>query len=205
MLFSRSIATTAALLAALGAAPVTAGAADAGPFVISLDPESTEIRFTLDAVAHTVRGTGRLERGELRFDPSRAQASGEIVVDARSLTTGRNRRDRHMHEKVLESATYPQIVLRPDRVDGSLDPSVRSGLIVHGAMDIHGSSHEVSIPLAITVGDERFEATGTLEVPYVEWGMKDPSFFVFRVAKSVAIEIRAAGVLRAAPPESSPE
>jgi polyisoprenoid-binding protein YceI len=169
------------------------------PLLISLDPESTSISFTLDAVAHTVHGTARLKGGAMRYEPSSGEISGEVVVDARSLVTGRKGRDEDMHEKVLESSLYPDIIFRPERADGSFDPSDRSGLVVSGTIEIHGEGHEISLPLTVSLSGQRFEATGSLQVPYVEWGMNDPSFFVFRVAKVVHVQIEASGTVSEVP------
>ena len=35
----------------------------------------------------------------------------------------------------------------------------------------------------------------TLSIPYVEWGFDDPSFFVLRVDKIVAVNIKVSGTL----------
>lgn len=187
------------LLSAVVLAGVVLPARASRPMLISLDPESTSISFTLDAVAHTVNGTARLKGGAMRYEPSSGKISGEVVVDARSLETGRKGRDEDMHEKVLESGRYPDIIFRPGRVDGSFDPTDRSGLVVSGTIEIHGDGHEISLPLTVSLSGPRFEATGSLEVPYVEWGMHDPSFFIFRVAKVVHVEIEASGTVSEVP------
>ena len=38
-----------------------------------------------------------------------------------------------------------------------------------------------------------FTAKGKFVVPYVDWGMKDPSNFLFKVNKSVEIDVEASG------------
>ncbi|MFQ5349388.1 MAG: hypothetical protein ACE5EG_02970, partial [Thermoanaerobaculia bacterium] len=57
-------------------------------------------------------------------------------------------------------------------------------------------------------GDE-VTATASLEVPYVAWGMKNPSKRLLRVSKEVAVEIAAVGriarVDETAPAPAPPE
>jgi hypothetical protein len=63
-------------------------------------------------------------------------------------------------------------------------------------MEILGQAHEITIPLKIQIVDDRFTATGDFEVPYVTWGLTDPSTFVLRVAKVVTVSTSAEGTIR---------
>ena len=60
-------------------------------WALTLDPGTTEIRFTVGSTLHLVEGTARLVRGEIRFDPATGDADGEVVVDASSLESGNGR------------------------------------------------------------------------------------------------------------------
>ena len=75
--------------------------------------------FTLGDVLHTVRGSFKLKRGSVRFDPDTGQAGGEIVVDVTSGNTNGDARDRRMDKAILESARYPMPsssrTISPDR------------------------------------------------------------------------------------------
>ncbi|MDH3285704.1 MAG: YceI family protein [Acidobacteriota bacterium] len=189
------IRTSAALFIAL---VTLASLASAEELLVTLDPQRTEIRFTLDATAHKVRGTAALLRGEIRLETDAGEINGEIVADARSAETGRKGRDEDMHEKVLESEIFPRIVLRPERLDGALARHGTSEATVTGRMEIHGDTHALDLPLTITIDGSHVTVTGSFVVPYVAWGMKDPSFFVFRVGKTVDVSVRAEGTIRTA-------
>src|SRR5215472_9883492 len=90
---------------------------------VQADPAQTKVEFTLPSLMHTVHGAFQLKRGDLRFDPAGGKASGELVVDATSGESGSEARDKRMHKSILESARYPEIVFRPDRVNGKVAPA----------------------------------------------------------------------------------
>ena len=163
---------------------------------IELDPQSTSITFVLKATLHSVHGTADATSGSLTLDTESGAMSGEVVVDAVSANTGNNKRDKKMHAKVLRSAQHSRIVLRPHRLDGDLPTAGASDVTLHGDMVVLGQPHEVQIPLHIEIVDGRFTAAADFEVPYVEWGLEDPSTFVLRVAKLVEVKVAAKGSIR---------
>jgi polyisoprenoid-binding protein YceI len=167
--------------------------AAAADFHVELAPESTRINWTLGDVLHTVHGTFQLKCGDIRFDTDNGKASGAVVVDAASAESGNASRDSRMHKNVLESAKYSEITFAPDRLEGSLSPSGKSSIKLHGTMKIHGAAHEITAPAEVTIQDGQLTADIKFDVPYVAWGMKDPSNFLLKVNKSVSIEIHAAG------------
>jgi polyisoprenoid-binding protein YceI len=188
------VSTAALVLAALLlAAPLRAAS-----YTWTLDPASTKVTFLLDAFMHKVHGAASLVRGEVRFDDA-GSASGEIVVDATSAETGNKGRDEDMHTKVLESAKFKEIVLAIDGYEGKFDPAAASELKVKGRFRIHGADHPVTLDMKLKpeASASRLEAAGTFSVPYVEWGMKNPSKPFLRVGKAVDVSIDAHGTLLA--------
>lgn len=179
-----------ALIAFLAVGGLPAASQDAK---FQLDAQDTTISFTLGDVLHTVRGSFQLQRGSLRLDPSSNKLSGELVVNAASGQSGNGMRDRKMHREVLESDRYPEIVFRPDRLEGSLAPQGKSSLQVHGTLSIHGSDHEVVVPAEVDISSDHWSATLHFAVPYAKWGMKNPSTLFLRVSDSVEIAITATG------------
>jgi polyisoprenoid-binding protein YceI len=179
-------AARAALVALL--ALVIAGAASAQETVLQIDAAHTKVEFTLGDVLHTVHGTFALKRADLRFDSS-GKAAGELVVDAASGQSGSEARDRRMHANVLESGRYPEIVFRPDRVEGKVASQGPSQVRLRGMFEIHGQAHEVALPFEVDAAGGEFAVTGTFPVPYVKWGMKNPSTLFLRVNDTVQITI----------------
>ena len=98
---------------------------------------------------------------------------------------GNKGRDRKKHKDVLESAQYPEIGFRPDRVEGKVAASGTSSVQVHGMFRIHGAEHEITAPTDVTQADH-WNVASHFSVPYAKWGMKNPSLFL-RVGNSVDI------------------
>lgn len=155
------------------------------------DPSKTRIDFTLHDPLHTVHGTFTLKRGNMQLDPATGKASGEIVIDVPSGISGSSPRDKRMHKEILESQKYPEAVFTPDHVRGQIAPEGTSEIDVHGSFRIHGADHEVMIHFQVQANGSQFIATGSFTIPYVKWGMKNPSSFLLRVDDKVEIDVRA--------------
>jgi len=181
------LAMAAALAAAFHVPPVLAESA-----ALQFDPAQTKVEFTLADVLHTVHGTFALKRGDISLDWATGKATGEWVVDACSGASGSGARDRRMHENILESERYPDIVFRPEHVEGKVAPQGVSQVQLHGTFSIHGVEHEISVPVAVDARDGMYTVTASFSVPYVKWGMKNPSTLFLRVSDHVDITVHAA-------------
>ena len=150
-------------------------AAHAQVIALQCDPEQTTANFTLGDVLHTVHGSFKVKRCDLRFDPTSSKVDGEIVFDATSGNSGNASRDRKMEKNVLEANRYPEIAFRPDKVDGNVAPTGASLLEVSGLFGIHGGEHEITVPVQLKLEPDHWTATTHFPVPYVKWGMRNPS------------------------------
>jgi polyisoprenoid-binding protein YceI len=172
-------------------------AAAAGPAAaqtsLQLDPAKTFVLFTLDTALHNVHGTFHAKTSALQFDPASGQVSGAIFVDARSGQTGNSLRDRKMHREVLESATYPDISFRPDRIQGTVALPGKSSVMVHGMFRIHGADREINVPAQVEMSEDRWSAVVHFSLTYEKWGVKNPSLWFLRVSDSVEIDVTVAG------------
>ena len=168
---------------------------------LQIDPTQTYVSFTLPDVLHTVHGKFQLKRGTIRFDPATGKASGELVVDAASGNSGSAARDHRMHQNILESVKFPEIVFRPDRVQGKVEAQGTSQVELHGVFVIHGAPHEIVMPVQVESSGDHYTATAHFAVPYVQWGMKNPSTLFLRVSDKVDIDIKTV----ARPPQNTAE
>ena len=163
---------------------------------LDLDLPACKIDFTLGAVLHTVQGTFEIKEGMLRLDVASGKIHGRIVVDVKSGGTGDGERDRGVHQDVLESARFPEAVFSPNRLTGQLALAGQSEVGVRGVLRIYGQDHDVTLPAKVFVENSRFTATSHLSIPYVNWGMKDPSTFLLHVNETVEVEMRVTGTIR---------
>ena len=167
----------------------------AGEQVLSIDVKTSEVTFELPATGHDVHGVFKVASGEIRFNSQGGPASGEIVIEAKSGRTGNATRDNTMHTKVLESAKFSRIVFKPSAIDGELAPTGESAMKIRGTMSVHGVDHPMSLPATVTVKANHVTGRTSFVVPFVDWGMKDPSVFVLRVAKEVRVTVVLQGTL----------
>ncbi len=190
MKFVRALAM---FLIACYAVVAFAPAACAQAYVVKLDPSQTKIEFTLGTTLHTVHGTFQLKGGQIHFDAASGKASGAIVVDARSADTDNKSRDKKMHQEILESQKYPEIVFTPQQVHGTFDPQKASQVDVAGAFRIHGQDHDLTMTIAVQpVSLARLQCDTHFTIPYVKWGMKDASTFLLHADDTINLEIHAA-------------
>jgi polyisoprenoid-binding protein YceI len=172
---------------------VHGAAAELRSGTLELDPSKTVIEFRLPGTLHTTHGTFKLERGTITGDPSTGKAGGSIVVDARSGDTGMASRDNHMRESVLETQRYPEITFDPQHFTLELKSGDQFQGTMQGVLTLQGRRHDVALTAQGQLVGDNLTATAHFSVPYVAWGLKDPSILFLTVAKQVDIDIATSG------------
>ena len=160
---------------------------------VQLDPVQTKIEFTLGSTLHTVEGTFKLKSGAIRLDPSTGKMSGSIIVDATSGESGNEGRDRKMHREILQSGKYPEIIFTPSQVKGTFNPKGPSKLEVSGQFSLHGQDHDMILPIDIQPAGRQLQIAAHVTIPYIKWGLKNPSTFILRASDKVEVDIHAVG------------
>jgi polyisoprenoid-binding protein YceI len=164
--------------------------------ILSLDPAQSKVHWTLDSTVHTVHGTFVLKSGTVHFDPETGKAGGEIVVNATSGESGNRSRDARMHKEILQTAKYPDVVFRAMQVEGKVAQSGASDVKLHGVFVIHGTEHELIAMVHAELAGNHWTGTSKFEVPYVKWGIKDPSNFFLKVKPAVNVELEMSGEVK---------
>jgi len=170
----------------------------ASAVVLSLDSARSTVHWTLPSTLHAVHGTFAVARGAMNFDPESGQASGEIVVNARSGVSGNGSRDARMHKEILETVKFPDAIFRPTYVEGKVRASGGCDVKVHGTFSVHGTDHEITALVHADLAGDAWKGSGKFDVPYVDWGIKDPSNFLLKVNHVVSVEIEMSGSLQPA-------
>jgi hypothetical protein len=174
--------------------------------IIELDPAKTTVDITLDAFLHTVHGTFHVKRGTITLAPATstpgngdaaiAKAGGLIVVDATSGSTDNDSRDKTMHRKVLESDKFPDVTFTPVEIRGRLAPEGDSQITILGILGLHGQNHDLTAQAKVHIAQGQWTADAEFAIPYVMWGLKNPSNLVLHVKDTVQVQIHAAGRIR---------
>jgi polyisoprenoid-binding protein YceI len=162
---------------------------------LELDPANTKVEFTLPDVLHTVHGTFAMKSGLIHFNPSNGSASGSVLVDVKSGQSGNSTRDLKMHKEILQSEEYPDATFTPTKMSGPFSPQGSSEIQVDGTFRIHGSDHPITLVIPLQISGSSANLKTQLVIPYVQWGMKNPSTFILRVSDKVDLDIAASGHL----------
>jgi polyisoprenoid-binding protein YceI len=186
----RTILVVSSLMLALS--PCGAQTSHARSFKIQLDPAQTEIQWKVRGL-HTIHGTFKLKDGEFLVNQATGVAEGEILVDATSSQL--EARDKKMLEDVLDSNRYPGLLFHPTNFQGVFPTSGTQETAASGTFNIHGQDHPLQMPLKLQVDSENVVATTHFVIPYVAWGMKNPSTFFRPVSKQVEVQVKAKGTM----------
>ena len=181
------------LILALALTVVPAAFAQQQTFTVN--PDASQVAFTLGGSGHHVQGTFHVQSGTIDFDRTAKTISGSIVVAAGSGNSGEPARDKKMNGDVLDTAHYADVSFSPKSYQGSIAATGDSTIQVSGVFTLHGAPHEITLPMQIHIDGANLTAKGQFTVPYVQWGLKDPSIFILKVAKEAGIELNLSGHL----------
>lgn len=177
----------------LGGAPARAAGSIA---LLELDPAQTHITFTLSTTVHNVHGSFQLKRGALRLDPDSGLAGGALVVDAGSGESGDSLRDARMRGSILETGRFPEVSFIPQQVQLIGPPRGDFRARLRGLMRLHGAAHPMTIELLVHNDHGVVSAQTHFVIPYVAWGLEDPSVLFLKVSPAVLIDVQASGQVR---------
>ncbi len=161
----------------------------------AVNPDASEVKMTLNTTHEVVSGTFHIQSGSSGFDRGNPQMSGSVVVLAGSGKTGNGSRDKKMNKDILEVEQYATVSFEAKSYAGALAPSGDSNLQVTGIFTLLGKPHEVTIPIQVHLDGGAVTAKAHFVVPYVQWGLKNPSFMIWKADNDVTIDLNLAGTI----------
>lgn len=183
------------LFAGFALAVLLAPAALAQRQAFVVNPDQSEVKMTLKTTHELVTGVFRVQSGSIEFDERTPKMAGLITVVAGSGKTGNGSRDKKMNKDVLRAEQYATVSFEPKSYAGSIAPSGDSTVQVTGIFTLLGTPHEILIPVLIHLDGGSATATAHFVVPYVQWGLKNPSFLIWKADDDVAIDLNLAGTI----------
>jgi polyisoprenoid-binding protein YceI len=182
-------------------APATAAAAPAAETIFRIVPEESEVRFIIDEVLNnnpvTVVGATNQVAGEIAVntaDPSQSRV-GTIQVNARTLATDNDFRNRAIANRILTTDQYEFITFEPTALSG-LPASGAIGesysFQMTGNLTIRDVTREVTFDVTVTPSAPgRLEGTAVSTVRYPDFGLAIPSVpQVASVEEDVRLELQ---------------
>ena len=158
-----------------------------------VNPDASEIKMKLNTTHEVVNGTFHIQSGSIEFDRSAPKMSGSVTVLAGSGKTGNDSRDKKMNKDILKVDQYTTVSFAPKTYTGTIAPSGNSTIQVSGVFTLLGNPHDLTIPMQIHMDGSKATARAQFVVPYVQWGLKNPSFMFWKAENDVAIDLNLVG------------
>ncbi len=158
-----------------------------------VDPGASEVKIKLNTTHELVNGIFHVQSGSIEFEPSIPKMSGSVTVLAGSGKTGNDSRDKRMYKEILVVKQYATVSFEPKTYTGTLAASGESTIQVTGSFTLLGKPHEITIPVVVSLDGSRVNAKAHFLLPYVQWGLKNPSFLIWKADNEVAIDLSLTG------------
>jgi polyisoprenoid-binding protein YceI len=163
----------------------TGETATAAPRVFTIDQGGSEVRFELDEDLRgeriTVIGFTQQVAGELALDPADLSQTqvGTLQINARTLLTDNNFRNRAIQNEILDTGEFEFISFVPTSVDG-LPDTVAVGETVQFTISGDLTVRDVTLPAtfaveATLVSADQVTGTASTVIPRGDYGLNIPS------------------------------
>lgn len=161
----------------------------------AINPDASEVRMKLNTTHEVVNGTFHIQSGSIAFDRSSPDMSGSVVVLAASGKTGNGSRDKKMTKDILQVQQHATVSFEPKSYTGTIAPSGDSTIQITGLFTLLGTAHQITVPTLVHLNGSTATAKAHLVVPYVQWGLKNPSFLIWKADNDVTVDLSLIGQL----------
>lgn len=171
-----------------------------GLAVFTILPQESQVRFILDELLRgaptTVVGATNQVTGEIAVDYAQPDSAkvGTILVNARSLATDNDFRNRAINNQILDTGTYEFITFTPTQISGFPENPVLGQTFnfqITGDLTIRDITREVTFDVqASALSDTRIVGSAATVVARADYGLEIPSVpGVADVDEEVRLEI----------------
>jgi polyisoprenoid-binding protein YceI len=177
----------------LALAAILAPVALAQHQTFAVNSDASEVKIKLNTTHEVVNGTFHVQSGSINFDRTASHISGMVIVAAGSGKTGNDSRDKKMNKDILKVDQFATVSFEPKTYTGTIAASGDSTVQVSGVFTLLGTPHDLTIPMQIHIDGSKATARAQFVVPYVQWGLKNPSFMFWKAENDVAVDLNVAG------------
>lgn len=149
--------------------------------------------FTSEAPLETINGVSRRASGSFQLDPSNMSSiSGTITVPVRSLGTGIDERDEHLHSaNWLDAGSHPNATFELQSVSGasSMPEGQDVSFQVRGQFTIHGQTNPVTAQVRGRFQDGSLRLRARFSVDLDDYGISIPSVVRNKVSNEISVQV----------------
>jgi polyisoprenoid-binding protein YceI len=169
----------------LTAAPIAENNTNAqGGTVYQIDPDASSAQFVVDEVLRgspkTVVGTTNQIAGQIAASLNDLDAAqvGAITINARTLSTDDNSRNRMLQNQILQTDQHEYITFQPKQLIGipdSATPGQSFTFQMVGDLTIRGTTRETTFDVAVTpTTDNQLQGSASTTIKYADFGVSIP-------------------------------
>ncbi|HOZ78217.1 MAG TPA: YceI family protein [Ferruginibacter sp.] len=121
----------------------------------------SEVKFSIKNFGLNVTGSFKGLKGAIKFLPGNPAASSiNVTVDAATVNTGNNARDKHLvKEEYFDAASYPTLKFVSVNITGK-----DGGYTVEGNLTIKGVTKRISFPFTATAITNGYQLQGQFKL-----------------------------------------
>jgi polyisoprenoid-binding protein YceI len=157
------------------------------------DQKRSSISFEASSTLHPVKGKVKHFAGKIVVPSMKDRSSGSVILDieASSLDTNHEGRDKRVKESCLEISRFPSIQFKSIEIrNGEKDYSPGQGgrAEVIGLLDLHGVQKKILVPVDYTYTTDLLQVKGKVTIKMSDFQIPEPKFLLLRVKDEIKIE-----------------
>ncbi len=162
---------------------------------IDLGKTTHRIDFLAVGQPSALKIAGKLAPGSAmsgKLEVAKNELSGVATIKLDSFDTGIDLRNRHMKEKYLETAKFPEakISLKPIKLSGeAVNPVQEYSGPFTATMELHGVSKEISGVAKLKKEKDLWSGNYEFSFELSDYGIDIPSYLGIKVSKTVKVNV----------------